>query len=159
MVELTFKKIIEINNRIELTFAVELILNSTFSISIENLKQLQEKSINQIVIWASNLAKLKSFQCHEWIHFNYISTWLQQFNLFHFLCAFLFLRYVSSVTIWLDHESLVPSKLASPSLCPTSIICCWCLLIPPYKSSCSNWCINTLTSTSLPSNNMLYNKQ
>jgi hypothetical protein len=50
MVELTLKKIIEINNRIVLTFAVELILNSTFSISIENLKQLQEKSINQIVI-------------------------------------------------------------------------------------------------------------
>ncbi len=105
------------------------------------------------------MVELKLFQCHEWVHFNFNSIWLQQFNLFHFLCALLFPRYASSVTLWLDPESSIPSKLASPSLCPTSILCYWRVFIPPYRSSYSSCCISALTSTSLPSNIMLYNKQ
>jgi hypothetical protein len=65
VVELTWTIFIEIDNKIELTSTVELTLNLSFSISIENLKQLQEESINQIAIWTSNLVELKSFQCHE----------------------------------------------------------------------------------------------
>jgi len=102
---------------------------------------------------------LKSYQCHEWVHLNFISTWLQQFNLFHFLCFLLFFRYASSVILWLDPKSSIPSKLASPSFYHASILCCWCLFIPPCKSSCSSCCINGLTSTLFPSNIMLYNKQ
>jgi hypothetical protein len=152
MVELTWTIFIEIDNKIVLKSIVELTWNSSFFISIENLKQLQEESINHIAIWTSNLVKLKSFQCHEWVHFNFISTCF-------IFCVFLFLRYASSVILWMDHESLITFKLAFPSLCLASILCCWCLLIPPCKSSCSSCYINALTSTSIPSNIMLYNKQ
>lgn len=95
----------------------------------------------------------------EIISMPWMSSFQFHFNLFHFLCVFLFLRYASSVILWMDHESLITFKLAFPSLCLASILCCWCLLIPPCKSSCSSCYINALTSTSIPSNIMLYNKQ